>query len=178
MSSTLPFFRYHPDPVATESIAASSEVCVRCGQARGWIYTASFYTALDVRGRICPWCIADGSAAEEFDGEFVDAYGLDGVSFEVLQEVTRRTPSFHAWQDPRWLVHCRDAAAFIGEVGYTELAAHPEALDQLRTEMRLDEGWHDAPRLEQFLQGLGQGATAMLFQCTVCSEHLAYTDAS
>ncbi|MET7543025.1 CbrC family protein [Streptomyces sp. NPDC005349] len=177
MSSTLPFFRYHPDPVTTGAITASSEVCVRCGQAKGWIYTASFYSEHTVRGRICPWCIADGSAAEQFNGEFVDAYGLNGVSWEVLLEVTRRTPSFHAWQDARWLVHCQDAAAFIAEVGYTELAAHPEALDQLRTEMRL-EGWHDAPKLEKYLQNLGQGATAMLFKCTVCGDYLAYTDAS
>ncbi|MCX4429025.1 CbrC family protein [Streptomyces mirabilis] len=61
--------------------------------------------------------MADGGAAERFNGEFVDAYGLDGVSWEVLQEVTRRTPSFHSWQDPRRLVHRQDAAAYVGEVG-------------------------------------------------------------
>jgi uncharacterized protein CbrC (UPF0167 family) len=43
--------------------------------------------------------------------------------------------------------------------------------------MRL-EGWHDAPKLEKYLQNLGQGATAMLFKCTVCGDYLAYTDAS
>ncbi|WNO69467.1 CbrC family protein [Streptomyces sp. AM2-3-1] len=177
MSSQLPFFRYHPEPVTTGADTASGEVCVCCGQARGWIYTASFYTQQDVPGRICPWCIADNGAAERFNGEFADAYSLDGVSWEVLQEVTRRTPSFHAWQDPRWLVHCQDAAAYVGKVGYTKLAAHPEALEQLRTEIRLD-GWHDAQQREQFLQSLGHGATAMLFKCTVCGTHLAYTDAS
>ncbi|MEV7192476.1 CbrC family protein [Streptomyces sp. NPDC093510] len=57
--------------------------------------------------------MADGSAAERFAGEFMDSYGLDGVSEQILHEVTRRTPGFHAWQDPRWLVHCHDAAAFI-----------------------------------------------------------------
>ncbi|WP_404953042.1 CbrC family protein [Streptomyces sp. 147326] len=50
-----------------------------------------------------------GRAAERFAGEFTDSYGLDGVSEDVLHEVTRRTPGFHAWQDPRWLVHCQDA---------------------------------------------------------------------
>jgi uncharacterized protein CbrC (UPF0167 family) len=60
----------------------------------------SLYTEQDVPGPICPWCIADGTAAERFDGEFVDAYGLDRVSWEVLLEVTRRTPAFHDWQDP------------------------------------------------------------------------------
>ncbi len=43
--------------------------------------------------------------------------------------------------------------------------------------MRLD-GWHDESRLEHFLTSLGQGATAMLFRCTSCGAHLAYTDAS
>ncbi|AMW08146.1 hypothetical protein A4E84_00430 [Streptomyces qaidamensis] len=177
MSADLPFFRYHPDPLASGSIRASTETCACCKANRGWIYTATFYTAQDVRGRFCPWCIADGSAAERFAGDFTDSYGLDGVSENVLHEVTRRTPGFHAWQDPHWLVHCQDAAAFVGEVGYAELAAHPEALDQLRNDMRLD-GWHDESRLEHFLTSLGQEATAMLFRCTGCGAHLAYTDAS
>ncbi|WUX04132.1 CbrC family protein (plasmid) [Streptomyces sp. NBC_01450] len=59
------------------------------------------------------------------------------LSEETLEQVTRRTPGFHAWQDPYWLVHCNDAAAFIGEVGSTGLAAHPEALDPLRLDLRM-----------------------------------------
>ncbi len=111
--------------------------------------------------------VADGSAAERFEDEFIDAYGLDGIGEETLQQVTRRTPGFHAWQDPHWLVHCNDAAAFIGEAGYTELAARPEALDQLRLDLQMS-GWNDAFQLEDFLTHLGQGASAMLFRCTVC----------
>ena len=173
----LPRFRYHPDPVATGSVRAGAGTCACCGRERGWIYTASFYTAQDVDGPLCPWCIADGSAAERFEGEFTDSYGLDGVSEDVLHEVTRRTPGFSAWQDPHWLVHCRDAAAFVGEVGYAGLAAHPEALDGLRSELRMG-GWHDEGQLDTFLAGLGRGASAMLFRCTVCGTHLAYADAS
>ncbi|MFJ8210561.1 CbrC family protein [Streptomyces sp. NPDC096033] len=120
--------------------------------------------------------LKDGASWEK-SGEFTDSYGLDGVGEDVLHEVTRRTPSFHAWQDPHWFVHCHDAVAFVGEVGYSELAAHPEALDQLRTDLRLD-GWHDETRLELFLTSLGDGATAMLFRCTACGTHLAYADAS
>ncbi|MFI9723856.1 CbrC family protein [Streptomyces sp. NPDC052396] len=177
MSVGLPFFRYHPDPVASGSIRTSAETCACCNRSTGWINTASFYTTQEVGGRFCPWCIADGSAAERFAGEFSDTYGLDGVSEETVREVTRHTPGFHAWQDPHWLVHCQDAAAFLGEVGYTELAAHPEALDQLRLDLRLD-GWHDPSQLEHFLTQLGEGATAMLFRCTACGTHLAYADAS
>ncbi|WP_180687579.1 CbrC family protein [Streptomyces gossypiisoli] len=177
MSANLPYFRYHPEPVASGSIRESAETCACCERATGWIYTATFYTAQQVSGRFCPWCIADGSAAERFEGEFTDSYGLDGVSAETLEQVTHRTPGFHAWQDPHWLVHCNDAAAFIGEVGYTELAAHPDALDQLRADLRLS-GWHDASQLENFLTNLGHGASAMLFRCTSCGTHLAYADAS
>ena len=39
-------------------------------------------------------------------------------------------------------------------------------------------GWHEAAQLEPFLAHLGEGATAMLFRCTVCGTHLAYADAS
>ena len=169
VSSKLPAFRYHPDPLASGSIRESTETCACCNRATGWIYTATFYTAQEVSGRFCPWCIADGSAAQQFTGEFMDSYGLDGVSEEILHEVTRRTPGFHAWQDPHWLVHCQDAAAFIGEVGYSELAAHPEALDQLRQDLRIG-GWHDAAQLEQFLLGEGaadhaNGTKLVLWSC-------------
>ncbi|MGH4031258.1 CbrC family protein [Actinomycetota bacterium Odt1-20B] len=177
MSAEPPFFRYHPDPVATGAFRMSADACSCCGRATGWIYTATFYTAQEVDKSFCPWCIADGSAAERFEGEFSDAYGLDGVSDETVHEVTRRTPGFSAWQDPHWLVHCRDAAAFLGEVGHTELAAHPDALEQLRLDLRMG-GWHDPAQLEQFLADLGEGATAMLFRCTVCGTPLAYADYS
>ncbi|MBZ2408973.1 CbrC family protein [Streptomyces sp. L06] len=174
----LPFFRYHPDPVATGSVRASTRTCACCGRARGWVYTATFYTAQEIDGPLCPWCIADGSAAARFTGEFTDSYGLDGVSRAVLHEVTRRTPGFSAWQDPHWLTHCEDAAAFLGEAGYREPARHPEALAELRSTLRLD-GWHDENQLEHFLTHLGQGsATAMLFRRTVCAIELAYVDAS
>ncbi|MEY2249279.1 CbrC family protein [Streptomyces sp. BF23-18] len=61
--------------------------------------------------RFCPWCIADGSAAERLAGEFADFCGLDGVGEDVLREVTRRAPGLSAWQDPHRFVHCQDAAA-------------------------------------------------------------------
>ncbi|MGW1544124.1 CbrC family protein [Streptomyces sp. NPDC002309] len=177
MSAELPSFRYHPDPVASGSISESAETWACRTRSTGWIYTATFYTAQDVNGQFSPWCIADGSAAERFEGEFTDSYGFDGVSEETLEHVTHRSPGLHAWQDPRWLVHCDDAAAFIAEVGHTDLAAHPDALDQLRTDLRIG-GRREASQVESFLTHLGHGTSAMLFRCTVCGTHLAYADAS
>ncbi|MFJ8908585.1 CbrC family protein [Streptomyces sp. NPDC102351] len=173
----LPFFRYHPDPVATGAVREGSEECARCHRRTGWIYTATFYTAQDVSGDFCPWCIADGSAAEQFDGDFSDTYGLDGVGMETVREVTRRTPGFRSWQDPHWLVHCDDAAAFLGEAGPTELARYPDALDRLRADLRED-GLRDPDELERFLACLGEDAIALLFRCIRCGTHLAYVDAS
>ena len=43
--------------------------------ARGYAYTAGFYAEEDVDA-ICPWCIADGSAAARFDGSFTDEDAL------------------------------------------------------------------------------------------------------
>ncbi|MGW1171258.1 hypothetical protein [Streptomyces sp. NPDC002550] len=62
------------------------------------------------------------------------------------------------------------------EAGYTELATHPEALDQLRVDLRMG-GWHDASRLESFVTHLGRGASAMLLRCSSCGAHLVCPDA-
>src|SRR5262245_3785253 len=35
----LPAFTYHPDPVATGSVRASTNTCPSCGEQRGWEYT-------------------------------------------------------------------------------------------------------------------------------------------
>ncbi|MFD4595759.1 CbrC family protein [Streptomyces rubiginosohelvolus] len=64
MSASLPLFRHHPDSLASGSIRAATETCACRTCNTGWIYTATFYTAYEVTGRFCPWCIADGSAAE------------------------------------------------------------------------------------------------------------------
>src|SRR5215831_19917718 len=88
----LPTFRYHPDPIATGSVKQSDKECRSCEQARGYIYTASVYAEDDLDEQICPWCIADGSAAEKFDATFCDASPLAsaGLKKEIVDEVTRR----------------------------------------------------------------------------------------
>ena len=83
----LPTFRYHPDPIATGSVKQSDKECRSCGQARGYIYTASVYAQDDLDEQICPWCIADGSAAEKFDATFSDANPLAsaGISGDACE---------------------------------------------------------------------------------------------
>jgi uncharacterized protein CbrC (UPF0167 family) len=173
----LPGFPYHPDPVATGSIAPSSTRCVSCGRARGWIYVGPVFSDQELIDCICPWCIADGSAAEKFDAMFTDNWGATpDVPSEVVAQVTQRTPGFTGWQQERWMYHCGDACAFLGRVGHHELEGRPDALEVLRHE-------HDAlewttEQIEEYLIRLhpdGQ-PTAYLFRCRVCATHLAYSD--
>src|SRR5436305_7786129 len=125
MDRILPEFRYHPDPIATGSVKPSGEDCRCCGLARGYIYTSSVYAQDSLREQLCPWCIADGSAATKFDAMFSDAHTLieEGVPDKVVEEVTRRTPGYDSWQQEVWLACCGDACEFHGDVSRAELQA-------------------------------------------------------
>lgn len=153
MTGPLPDFPYHPDPLATGVVAASDAACLRCGRVRGYVYSGPVYAEEELRGRLCPWCIADGSAAERFDAHFTGGTHLgEQVPLEVFAAVDRRTPGFTAWQEPRWFFHCGDGAAFLGPVGAAGLAARPEALEMLRQEIG---GWGWPPeQVEHFLGSL------------------------
>ncbi|MEV6704098.1 CbrC family protein [Streptomyces sp. NPDC051453] len=177
MAEWLPEFPYHPDPVSTGVVVPSEVTCVRCARARGYVYTGPVYAVEEIEDRLCPWCVADGSAAERFDAHFTDGTCLgEDVPLEVLAAVDRRTPGFAAWQETQRFFHCGDGAAFLGRVGAGELAAHPDALEMLRREAR-DEG-RPADQVEHHLSSLDKDGqpTAYLFRCRVCAIHLAYSD--
>ena len=111
----LPGFRYHPYPLATGSVVESDATCAACGKTRGYVYTGPVYMQ-DEPEALCPWCIADGTAAETFGAELTD-FGVgvpDDVPREVLEELAFRTPGFSGWQQEHWLYHCGDAAEFHG----------------------------------------------------------------
>ncbi|MGW2378328.1 CbrC family protein [Kitasatospora sp. NPDC001683] len=176
MTEPLPEFPYHPDPVATGAVVASHAECSCCGRARGYIYTGPVYAAENLRGRLCPWCIADGGAAERFEAQFTDV--VDDVPLDLLFAITQRTPGFSGWQQERWLIHCGDGAAFLGSAGAAELMACPEAWASLRQELSC--GPWSSSQAEQYLMALSKNGqpTAYLFQCRVCGTHLAYADAT
>ncbi len=179
MTDPLPPFVYHPDPVATGSVVVSDEVCVACGRARGYIYDGLPFAREELESCICPWCIADGSAAGRFRATFNDLEGEEWreVPEAVIDEVLRRTPGFTGWQQERWFAHCRDAMVFLGPAGFAELSAvGAEALeavaDELRTD-RTDDGW-----LEEYLHSLDRDGepTAYLFRCRHCGAYRGYSD--
>jgi uncharacterized protein CbrC (UPF0167 family) len=177
----LPFFKYHPDPIATGSIEKSNIVCRCCGQSRGYLYVGPVYSTEDLWDSICPWCIADGAAHKKFNAEFTDAAGIGDYSGEiaipksVIEEVAFRTPGFTGWQQEHWLTCCGDATAFIGRAGWGELTDQwPDAIPSIRE----DCGFEDEEDWQAYLQSLDKegSATAYVFQCLKCRKHLGYSD--
>jgi uncharacterized protein len=178
----LPNFKYHPDPLATGSIEPSDRQCLACGQVRGFIYRESPYAEKELIDALCPWCIADGTAHEKFDAEFVDAAGVGGygdwesVSDEIVAEVAHRTPGFTGWQQERWFTHCADAAEFLGRAGQKELLEFgPEAISAIKKEIGfIGDEW------EEYFASLDKDGepTAYVFRCRHCGALGGYSDFS
>ena len=177
MTEALPAFPYHPDPIATEAVKPSDVTCVCCGRARGYVYTGAPYGPRAYDDCLCPWCIADGSAADKLGASFNDVEtGPDDVPDEVILEIAERTPGIDCWQTERWQFHCGDGAAYLGSVGRAELEAYPDALEMLRHEN--DEfGW-SAKDTEEYLEVLDKygSPSAYLFRCRHCGVHMAFSD--
>lgn len=178
---TLPNFKYHPDPIATDQIIQSDIKCCCCGKSRGYIYVGPVYAIDDYEECICPWCIADGTAHDKLDASFTDEDGIgddsdwDEVPEQVKEEVAYRTPGFSGWQQEKWWTHCGDAAQFIGAAGKTELnALGQEAIIAIQESAGLSDG----PEWERFFSSLKKDSppTAYLFKCTKCGKIGGYQD--
>jgi uncharacterized protein CbrC (UPF0167 family) len=178
ISEQLPRFPYHPDPVATGSVVATPVVCACCGQQRSFTYAGPVFAQEELADRLCPWCIADGSAAAAYGAQFTDAPWRvpEDVTAEATDVVLHRTPGFIGWQQEQWMHHCPDGAEFHGRVGAEELAALPGAVQTLRDDFA-SYGW-TAEDFDKFLQRLSPDgeATAYLFRCRHCRSYLAYAD--
>ncbi|ANS87779.1 UPF0167 protein [Vibrio scophthalmi] len=165
----LPKFKYHPDPIATGVFEKSDDICECCSKAKGYIYTSSFYTAQYVKS-ICPWCIADGSAATKYNGSFSDDYPLieEGVDLAVVVEVCERTPGYPSWQQEIWQVHCGTACEFHGDAEKEDLECLAGyELDTFLTKEMVDpEVW---PKIIQHYEKGGQ-PSVYKFKCTECQE--------
>lgn len=115
----LPSFRFHPDPVATGAVRSSDSSCRCCGQARGFV-VGHVYAEEALDEAVCPWCVANGTAAREFGATFVQ-YLEGGVSASDADEVLNRTPGYESWQGEYWLVHCRVPMVYYGDLAKDEL---------------------------------------------------------
>lgn len=176
---TLPTFRYHPDPVASGSVVASDGKCRCCKKSRGYLYTGPVYAEDDLDDALCPWCIADGAAADKYDATFVDSEALpDSASEEVSEEILTRTPGFNSWQGEQWPACCNEPAAFVMPAGINELRAYNRewegfALNHIIYDMKISGG--AATRLLDSLNR-DSGPTIFVFRCLHCEGPKFYID--
>lgn len=172
MSEPLPHFRYHPYPLGTGAVVASDKECICCGRVRGFIYVGPVYSTNDLNESLCPWCIADGSAATKLDASFADSYPLHqaGTPDEVIEEVNLRTPGYVSWQQESWLSHCNDACEFHGDATIADVETASKATKQSwLEEYKQDEaGWQRA------IEGYRPGGDSALYKfvCRHCGQVL------
>jgi uncharacterized protein CbrC (UPF0167 family) len=170
----LPIFKYNPDAEKHGLLVRRNAVCPCCQQATDIVYEGPFYSAETVHD-LCPWCIADGSAAKKYDGEFTDSEGAEDVDDYKMQiELMARTPGYIAWQQEKWPSHCGDFCSFRGIVGQKEIAPLAEELiDDI--EMLADEFSMDEEELVESLLA-GGDMQGYLFQCLHCGQHRLHAD--
>jgi uncharacterized protein CbrC (UPF0167 family) len=181
----LPHFRYHPDPIATGTMAAREDfVCPVCRRSRAYAYVGPYSSdnyGFENGEEICPWCIADGSAAQTLNAWFVTVRYLSAqaqaqMAPEACAELERRTPSFLCLQQELWLDHHGEAAAYLGGVGFDRYLQLPRA-----AQIAVRDCAGDNPNAAlgpadtvQKLRTDGDGPTVYLFQCLHCDWYGAF----
>jgi len=176
----IPKFKYHPDPIKSGSIIASDTECECCKKKRGYIYKGSPYAEEELEDCICPWCISDGSAHDQFDAEFTDYDGIgdygtwDDIPEEVKEEIAFRTPGFVGWQQERWWTHCGDGAEFLEPAGKEEVLNYDHSIIEVLQE---DCGL-SGKEWDNYLNALHKesGPTAYIFRCRHCGKYGGYSD--
>ena len=172
----LPTFKYNPDPIKLGVIIEEETICPVCKKERDFVYVGPFYSVEEVEG-ICPWCIADGSAAQKFEGDFQDSYSCDEVDKEeYLDELIYRTPGYTSWQQGYWLSHCGDFCSIIGYVGWEEIKYLENELES-DIKRICDEYNLTNEDFKNFLVNDGD-FQGYLFQCNCCKKHRLHVDAS
>jgi len=177
LPADFPKFRYHPDPVGTGTVEKSDETCIRCVEARGYVYVGSAFSEEPEDAEeavepepLCPWCIADGSAAAEYACEFTDAAPLADAELKpaIIEEVIKRTPGYISWQENEWRTCCDDACAYMGDASREEVQGlEGEELEELLEELDW-EGDEWAAFVAQYEPG---GALSVhKFQCLHCKD--------
>ncbi len=171
---SLPVFKYNPDPLKARVIERNKTICPVCGEEREYVYVGPFYSVEDVEG-ICPWCIHDGSAANNYSGEFLDISSCEQVEkAEYIDELIHRTPGYFGWQQEKWLSHCGDFCAFIDYVGWKEIKDMANELkDDVETVKRNKRLSQEEFERTLVNKGYHQG---YLFRCLKCGKHRLTTD--
>ena len=176
----LPKFKYSPNAYELDLFEEKEGICSVCNEKRNLRYRSSFYS-VEKPDYICPWCIANGKAAEKFNGNFNDYCGIEGVSpdpndppstipEEMLLEICHKTPSYISYQQEKWLTHCNEPCKYLGYA--TSVMIRP-FLDELIEDIEKV----GVPR-EYITEHLTENSDigAYLFQCSNCGKHRLHID--
>ena len=176
----LPQFKYSPNAYKLNLFEKEEGICSVCNEERKLRYVSSFYSEEEL-DYICPWCIANGKAATDFDGEFNDYCGIEGVSpdpedgssaipKELLLEITNKTPSYTSWQQEVWLTHCNEPCAFID---YADTKTIAPLMEELQDD--IENNGYDPEFIKSHLSKDGS-LVGYLFQCLNCGQHRLHVD--
>lgn len=175
----LPEFRFHPDPLGSGCIAASSKTCRCCRLKRGWIYQGPTYAERHLTDALCPWCIADGSAYRKLDVVFLDTMGIEEETPEsIVEEISTRTPGFCTYQSEKWLSCCGEPGAFVTPAGSAEIRGQFQQLEGELMTYIVHELGISGGAARQMFESLhrDRSPTAFVFQCRKCARHMGYVD--
>ncbi len=164
-----PQFKYHPNLYDSDYVIYGDGIC-QCCKKKVERYINTMYCMEDI-DCICLDCVADGSAAERFNGTFVQ--GAMRVSDKKKRdELFKRTPGYCSWQGEYWLVCCDDYCAYIGDVGTKELEEMGIA-DEVFNEYEALNQYTD---VREHLTAKGSMA-GYLFKCLHCGKYHLWVDA-
>lgn len=183
----LPHFKYNPNAYTNGIIEAKEIQCNVCKEHQSHVYKGPFYSVENI-DLICPWCVANGQAAQKYEGEFQSYTSIEGISPDPklpntitykkaeIDELILQTPSYTAWQQAVWLGHCESPCAFIDYVGWEEIkdlvVELKEDIEQIKIDYHITQGM-----FEKMLQNNGD-FQGYLFQCIHCKKHRLTIDAS
>ena len=170
MSSALPVFRFHPDPIASGSLVRSDATCRVCGVSRGFIYTGPVYAEEEIGDALCPWCIAEGRAHAELHAVFHDVTFPDGTTAGEMAEIEERTPGFAAFNPFEWPRCCDLPMAYVEPAGIAELRERHRTLEGLLMATIVHELGISGGAARTFLESLRRDGSpcVQVFHCLSC----------
>ena len=178
MSTPLPHFRFHPDPLQSGCITDADLVCGVCDRARGYIYAGNCYVEEEFEGDVCPWCIADGSAHRRFGMTFHEFTLKPGTDLAIVDEIEERTPGLASFHPVEWPWCCGLPMAYLEPAGHEQIVArHATLATTLVPQLATDHGIsrEQAQALFDSLQR-DESPCAHVFRCLTCATLRAQID--
>lgn len=124
------------------------------------IYSAEYEPEI-----LCPDCIANGTAAEKFDGTFQCYLDEESVSPEDYDAVMRRTPTILSYQDLEWKVCCGKPCVYMRRAKNVDF---PAILEKLKETYSEEEEGVPFEKLSELGGESDDESSLILFRCQTC----------